>query len=111
MRGYYKNLTPEQITKLHENDKKRLYSSRVLEVERGTFTPLILTTTRGMSDECQRYHSRLAELLAVKKQESHASTITWIRTRVSLAFLRSASVCLRGSHSRRRTTPNMLTGG
>ena len=32
-----KNLTPEQIYKLHMNDKKRLYSFRVLEVERGTF--------------------------------------------------------------------------
>ena len=49
--------------------------SRVLEVERGTFTPLVFTTTRGMSNECQRYHSRLAELLVVKKQESYASTI------------------------------------
>ena len=45
-----KNLTPEQIYKLHENDKKRLYSSRVLEVERGTFTPLVFTTTGGISD-------------------------------------------------------------
>ena len=71
----YKNLTPEQIYKLHENDKKCLYSSRVLEVERGTFTPLVFTTTGGMSDECQCYHSRLAELLTVKKQESYASTI------------------------------------
>ena len=103
----YKNLTPEQIYKLHENDKKRLYSSRVLEVERGTFTPLVFTTTGGMSDECQRYHSRLAELLAVKKQESYASTIAWIRTRVSFAILRSALVCLRDSRSRRRTTPNI----
>ena len=103
----YKNLTPEQIYKFHENDKKRLYSSRVLEVERGTFTPLVFTTTGGMSNECQRYHSRLAELLAVKKQESYASTITWIRTRVSFAILRSALVCLRGSRSRRRTTPNI----
>ena len=68
----YKNLTPEQIYKLHENDKKRLYSSRVLDVERGTFTPLVFTTTGGMSDECQRYHSRLAELLTVKKQENYA---------------------------------------
>ena len=76
----YKNLTPEQIYKLHEDNKKRLNSSRVLEVERGTFTPLFFTTTGGMSDECQRYHSRLAELLAVKKQESYASTIAWIRT-------------------------------
>ena len=105
----YKNLTPEQIYKFLENDKKRLYSSRVLEVERGTFTPLVFTTTGGMSNECQRYHSRLAELLAVKKKESYASTstIAWIRTRVSFAILRSALVCLRGSRSRRRTTPNI----
>ena len=74
-------------------------------VERGTFTPLVLTTTGGMSDECQRYHSRLAELLAVKKEKNYASTITWIRTRVSFAILRSASVRLRGSRPWRRTTP------
>ena len=103
----YKNLTPEQIYKLHENNKKRLYSSRVLEVERGTFTPLAFTTTGGMSNECQSYHSRLAELLAVKKQESYATTIAWIRTRVSFAILRSALTCLRGSRSRRRTIPNI----
>ena len=76
-------LAPEQIYKLHENDKKRLYLSRVLEVEQGTFTPLVFTTAGDMSDECQRYHSHLAELLAVKKQENYASTITWIRTRVT----------------------------
>ena len=64
-----KNLTPEQIYKLHENDKKHLYSSRVLEVERGTLTPLVFTNTGGMSNKCQCYHSRLAELLAVKKQD------------------------------------------
>ena len=103
----YKNRTPEQIYKLRENDKKRPYSSRVLEVERGTFTPLVFTTTGGMSDECQLYHSHLAELLAVKKQENYASTITWTRTRVSFTILRSALVCLRGSRSKRRTTPNI----
>ena len=103
----YKNLTPEQIYKLHENDKKRLYLSRVLEVERGTFTPLVFTTTGGMSNECQHYHSCLAELLAVKKWENYASTIAWIRTRVLFAIVRSALVCLRGLRSRRRTTPNI----
>ena len=68
----HKNIKPEQIYKLYENDKKRLYSSGVLEVEWGTF----FTTTGGISDECRRYHSRLAELLAVEKQENYASTIT-----------------------------------
>ena len=79
----YENLTPEQIYKLHDNDEKRVYSSRVFEVERGTFTPLVFTSTGSMSDECKRYHSSLAELLAVKKQESYPSTVAWIRTRVS----------------------------
>ena len=55
-----------------------------------------------MSDECQRYHSRFAELLAVKKQKVYASTIGWIRTRVSFAILRSVLVCLRGSCSKTR---------
>ena len=100
----YKNLTTEQIYKLHENDKKRLYSSIVLEVEQGTFIPLVFTTT-GVT--CQLYHSRLAELLAVKKQESYASTIAWITNRVLFAILRSALVCLWGSRSRRRTTPKI----
>ena len=54
------------------------------------------------------YHNFLAELLAVKKQESYVSTIAWIRTRVSFAILRSALVCLRGSRSRRRTTTNII---
>ena len=102
----YQNLTPEQIYKLHENDKKCLYSSRVLEVEQDTFRLLVFTTTGGMSDEC-RYHSRLAELLAVKKQENYTSFIKWIRTRVSFAISRSTLVCVRGSRSKRRTTPNI----
>ena len=71
-----------------------LQDTRVLEAERGTFTPLVFTTTGGMSDECRRYHTRLAELLAVNKQESYASTIAWVRTRVSFVILRSALVCL-----------------
>ena len=98
----YKELSPKQIYKLHEDEKKRKYVS--IEVENGTFTPLIYTTTGGMSQECRRYHSRLAELISSKKQEEYATTITWIRTKVSFAILRTALVCLRGTRSQRRKT-------
>ena len=93
----YRDLTPNQVYKRHEDEKKRKYASRVLEVEQGTFTPLVFTTTGGMSDECQRYHSRLAELISAKKQENYATTMSWIRTKVSFAILRTALVCLRGT--------------
>ena len=63
----YQELSPKEIFQLHENEKKRQYSRQVLEVEQGTFTPLVFTSTGGMADECKRFHSRLAELLALKK--------------------------------------------
>ena len=55
-----------------------------------------------MADECLRYHSRLAELLSAKKQESYATTISWVRAKLSFAILRSALLCLRGSRIPRR---------
>ena len=75
------------------------YSSRVLDIEHGTFTALIFTTTGGMGKECLNYHSRLAELIAIKKGEDYAKTISWIRARTSFALLRSALICLRGTRS------------
>ena len=92
----------DQIYRIHENDKKWSYSRRVLDVEHGSFTPLVFTTTGGMGKECIRYHSRLAELIAAKKGEQYSQTISWIRARTSFALLRSALVCLRGSRVKRR---------
>ena len=60
----YRDLTPKQIYKKHKNEKKRQYAERAMEIEQGTSTPLVSTTTGGMADECVKYHSRLAELIA-----------------------------------------------
>ena len=35
----YRDLTPKQIWKKHENEKKRQYAERVMEIEEGTFDP------------------------------------------------------------------------
>ena len=95
----YRDRKPQQIYRSHENEEKRLYLRRVLEIEHGTFTPLVFTTTGGMGlKECLMYHSRLAQLIAIKKGEQYAKTISWIRTRTSFALLRSALVCLRGAY-------------
>ena len=60
------------------------------------------TLTGGMAAECKRYHSRRAELVATKKGESYATTMSWIRATVSFALLRLALLCLRGSRAKRR---------
>lgn len=63
---------------------------RVIEVEQGTFTLLVSSTTGGMGEEFIRYHCRLAELLAIEKIETYSTTISWIRARVSFALLSGA---------------------
>ena len=73
----YIHHSPKKIYKMHEQEKSQ-YATRVLEIEKGTFTPLVFTTTGGI-EECLTYHRRLAELLAMKKGEDYAKTVNWIR--------------------------------
>ena len=71
----YIHHSPKQIYKIHEQEKKHQYATRVLEIEQGTFTPLVYSTTGGMEEECLRHHRRLAELLAMLKEEDYAKTM------------------------------------
>ena len=97
--------TGGKIYRQHETDKKRMHASSVLEVEHGTFTPLVFTTTSGMADECKRFHSRLVELIALKKGEEYSTTISWIRTNVSFAILRSDVRAHQGDIAVHRSCP------
>ena len=92
--SFFSSSPDQQIYREHEDKKKRLYANRVLEVEHGTFTPLVFTTTGGMADECKRFHSRLVELISIKKGEEYSTTISWICSKVSFTLLRSALFCL-----------------
>ena len=65
----YRDLTPKQVYRNHEKEKKRKYAERVMEIEQGTFTPLVFTTTGGMADECVKHHSRLAELIEIRREK------------------------------------------
>ena len=83
----YRDLEPQQIYRIHENEKKRLYSEKVLDIEHGTFTPLVFTTTGGMGKECLNYHSRLGQLIAIKKGEQSQGEIRSFRVRLYSGFL------------------------
>ena len=102
MRTRIEILAPSKSTGFMKMKTSENTNSRVTEIEQGTFTPLVFTRTGRMADKCLRYHSRLAELLSAKKQESYTTTISWVRAKVSFAIFRSALLCLRGSRTPRR---------
>ena len=73
-----RNKSTKAIFRNHEHAKKREYMEHVLEVERGTFTPLVMGTNGGMGEECSRFLSQLANKLATKQNETYNTVITWI---------------------------------
>ena len=49
------NLDTAQIFERHEQEKKRVYNQRVVDVENGTFTPLVVGTNGGTGRECSAF--------------------------------------------------------
>ena len=95
-----------RMYKHHEYLKKRAYNARVLQVEKGTFTPLVFSTTGGMGYEAERFVKRLALKMTLKDHTSDYSTImSFVRRRLRFDLLRTTLIALRGYRGKRPTTP------
>lgn len=104
------NMSTKSILKKHESEKKRNYNRRIMEVEQGTFTPLIFTTSGVMSYECSLYHKALAEKIASKKGEKYTDIMRYLRVKLSFLALKSTLLCLRGSRTIKRTQEESSVG-
>ena len=62
----------------HEQAKKRDYGQRVREVERGVFTPLVLSTNGGMGKEAATFYKRLADMIVQKRQHHYSIVMGWL---------------------------------
>ena len=85
----------------HETAKMKKYNSRVLTVERASFTPLVYTTFGGWAPQAVRYHKRMAEMIANKRNESYRDVIKHIRTIVRFSLLRSVLIAIRGERGKK----------
>ena len=71
----------------------------MLEVEHGSFTPVIFRTNAGFGQECSKYLKKLARKLSEKTDIDYGNVITWLRTHISMEIIRSSLLRLRGSRS------------
>ena len=95
--------TPAKMYAAHENEKKRKYNARVLQIEHGTFTPVVFSTTGGAGKEAQALLKRIAVLTANKTGQEYADVMNFVRRRVRFDLLRTTIIALRGS--RKKKTP------
>ena len=82
----------EALYRENENEKKRAYNDKVMNIEKGAFTPLVFSTTGGMGPECTRLNKQLAELISQKTSEVYAHVMWHLRTRLKFALLRATLV-------------------
>ena len=92
----YSNQSPKDLYRRFEQEKKRKYNGRVLEVEQGSFTPLVFSNSGGSGPECTKFLRRLSEMMADRRRERQSTVMGWLRTRLSFSLLRSSIICLRG---------------
>ena len=57
----YLNKSLQQCHAMNEHEKKRLYNEWMLQVDHGTFTPLVFSIYGSMGRECNMFYSRLSQ--------------------------------------------------
>ena len=95
----YRNTSLSQCYRRNEMEKKRAYDERVREIEHGSFSPLVFSTSGGMGTTATVVYKRIASMIAEKHNKPYSKTIHWIRCRLNFSLLRSSIMCLRGSRS------------
>ena len=79
----------------HEEQKKRAYNARILEVERGVLTPPVFSASGGMGEEAKTLFKRVAAKMANKTGQKYSETITFIRKRLRFDLLKTTVIALR----------------
>ena len=54
----------EKAFQKHEQEKKREYNDRVIQIEKSTFTLLVFSTSGAMGKEATKLHKRLVSLIS-----------------------------------------------
>ena len=89
------------VYRQHERVKTRAYEQRILQVEHGSFTPLVFSATGGMAPRCTTFFRRLCDLLATKRQENYSRVMGLVRAKLGFSLLRDQIACMRGARSLR----------
>ena len=116
----YRNRDVSSVYKQHEEEKRKKYEQRVIQIEKCSFTPLVYSTTGGMAPKALEFHKRLASLVAEKRNERYEDVMGTMRTKLAFSLLKSVLVSLRGHKGKRNYAPatpisclsfNLIPGG
>ena len=84
----------------HESEKKRQYNQRVNAIDRGSFTPLVFSTSGLCGNEARIFLRTLTGMLVEKHHDLHFPAVMGrLRVKIAFCLLRWAITCFRGNRS------------
>jgi hypothetical protein len=89
------------------NKRRNEYLQRITDVDNGSFTPMIMSTSGTMGPEMTIAVKYLAGRIAEKTHEPYQKVVSVLRCQFAFAAMRSALVCLRGSRDLRAVSRNV----
>ena len=72
----------ESLFERMENGKKTKYNSRIILVEHGSFTPVVMSSFGGFGKETSPFVSKLVEKISEKQGSETSSVSNYMRTKI-----------------------------
>jgi hypothetical protein len=94
----HRNTDPAKVLLRQENEKKTKYGALCTAMRR-SFTPLVFSVDGLIGKEAKAASKRLASALAGKWKRSYSEVCGFVRSRLSIALIRSSSRCLRADRN------------
>ena len=82
---------------ISEKEKKKAYNQRIIQLEHGTFSPLVFSVYGGSGRETEHVIRTLCTKVARKRNLQYSQVINWFRTKISIELVKGAILCIRGS--------------
>ena len=81
----------------NERGKKASYNQRVIDIEHGSFSPIVISAFGGCGKETERVLSKLIVKLSEKRDVPNSIVANYVRTKLSFELVKSQVMCIRGS--------------
>ena len=93
----YRKVNSKKVFARAEYEKKSVYDDCIINLEHGTFTPLVYSITGGMGQDAETFYKLLSSKLAKKKWHEYKDVTRFIRCKLSFLIIKLSLLCIRGS--------------
>ena len=93
----YMNTPTSKVYQNAERAKRSLYNECIINVEHGTFCPLVFSVTGGAGPEAKTFLRLLCNKIAKNSSSEYVNIMSFLKCKLSFLMRRLVLLCIRGS--------------